>query len=370
MSNPKTSHIPQLDGLRGIAILLVISYHYFNSFKIFSFGWSGVDLFFVLSGFLITGKLLSSVNHQGYFINFYRNRILRIFPLYYTVLIIFYVGVLFFVRQEHLTNVAFYKGHWKSFFLFMQNWTFLNDGFPKDKYLLHFWSLALEEQFYLVWPFIIYFLANRKIFSMVLIILVLTALALRCLFFFSNPSSSTQQYFSLNTFCRMDSFVAGALVCYLYYSKIKINSIVVNLAIAFSIAGIVSSIYIWKSASFYENPFLQTLGFSLIAFFYAGILYKLLQPEETMLIKILSAKWLIFFGKISYGLYIFHWLVSITLYHVINNWGTLHLTNNHLIMNIISTIACIILSIGISVISFYYFESYFLSLKKKIDAIE
>ena len=138
VTSAQTKHIPALDGLRGLAILMVICYHYFPSRSLFTIGWTGVDLFFVLSGYLITRKLLSTRGNSEYFRKFYRNRILRIFPLYYAVLIIFFLAIHFLAKTENLEALSYYTSHWLSFFIFLENWSFSLFGFPHDAYLTHF----------------------------------------------------------------------------------------------------------------------------------------------------------------------------------------------------------------------------------------
>src|SRR3974377_1228989 len=100
-------HFPELDGLRGMAILFVISYHYLGYTRFFKWGWTGVDLFFVLSGFLITGKLIQSIGEKDYFLNFYRNRVLRIFPVYYLAIILFYLSIQFLSSQDSLVTLGY-----------------------------------------------------------------------------------------------------------------------------------------------------------------------------------------------------------------------------------------------------------------------
>src|SRR5947209_10880356 len=135
------SRIPELDGIRGIAILMVLMVHFGSApglpsavGAVVEFGWAGVDLFFVLSGFLITGILLSTRQHEGYFSTFYRNRTLRIFPIYYAFLLVA------LVLAPEWKQVAYwlYLGH------------FMNASDQPIKYMRHFWSLAIEEQFYLL----------------------------------------------------------------------------------------------------------------------------------------------------------------------------------------------------------------------------
>jgi peptidoglycan/LPS O-acetylase OafA/YrhL len=164
------AHIPALDGLRGIAILLVIP----HNADIFSqsapwlwpialvahAGWIGVQLFFVLSGFLITRNLLDTRRDANYLRSFYVRRALRIFPLYFLTL---FVGL---VVLPHV--VQFSPGALASHHNQVWLWTFLSNwaqpyGLEVSGFS-HFWSLAVEEQFYLVWPFVVLFAAGTRLF--------------------------------------------------------------------------------------------------------------------------------------------------------------------------------------------------------------
>jgi peptidoglycan/LPS O-acetylase OafA/YrhL len=155
--------LPTLDGLRGVAILLVLLSHLtlYSEMSTTTLldrayqratlaGWVGVDLFFVLSGFLITGILLDLKGSSRFFRTFYARRVLRIFPLYYAFLAIFYIALpqLLSSKDQVLRLLADQKWYW----LYLQNLQMARDGWPVPKYLAHFWSLAVEEQFYLIWP--------------------------------------------------------------------------------------------------------------------------------------------------------------------------------------------------------------------------
>jgi peptidoglycan/LPS O-acetylase OafA/YrhL len=166
------SHVPALDGLRGVAILLVIVYHCWginppvvNSLDhivklIVQIGWSGVQLFFVLSGFLITGILLDSKDGRHYFRNFYVRRALRIFPLFYAVLAIYLVGAA--MLPHHFRpplGSAAGQEVWYAVYLSNFSMASLHDMAPST--LGVSWSLAVEEQFYLVWPLVVWLLPRR-----------------------------------------------------------------------------------------------------------------------------------------------------------------------------------------------------------------
>lgn len=129
---PTTKHIPQLDGLRGVAILMVMCYHFFPNNVICNFGWTGVDLFFILSGFLITSRLFPYLNDKKILLKFYRNRFLRIVPLYFSFLILFFICWFLLASKEALGNFPFYANHWWKFFFFIQNWIFANNVAEKN----------------------------------------------------------------------------------------------------------------------------------------------------------------------------------------------------------------------------------------------
>jgi peptidoglycan/LPS O-acetylase OafA/YrhL len=165
-----------LDGVRGIAILAVFLHHNAwriaptNKFQIIlsglmTLGWSGVDLFFVLSGFLITGILLDSRRAKNYFLSFYVRRALRIFPLYYAFLLIAFALFPSLVASDWLPVAG---DRW-IYFCYLTNWLALWKGPWRHSVLAHLWSLAVEEQFYLCWPLLVWMLRPTMLFSALLV---------------------------------------------------------------------------------------------------------------------------------------------------------------------------------------------------------
>ena len=209
----KRPHYPALDGLRGLAILLVVFYHNFDFINYSVFGWIGVDLFFVLSGYLITTILVSTVNSPNYLRNFFLKRVLRIFPLYYLCLFIFLI--IFPLVGLYQQEMKFYIDHQWWFWFYLQNWL-LSFRFPTvGNFLNHFWSLGVEEQFYLVWPFIILWLRKpKKLLIFILFILLLLLIARSVIWMYHFP------HFNYTTFTHSQELTASvSAVLLLSYTR-------------------------------------------------------------------------------------------------------------------------------------------------------
>jgi len=212
--------IRALDGIRGLAIILVMLVHFaivipddniaIRSMKVmFSFGWVGVDLFFALSGFLITGILLDTRKVNNYFSAFYARRVLRIFPLYYSVLIVILAASAALRHRPHdLPLVA----DQKLYFLYLTNWLVLWKGQWGPNILGHFWSLAVEEQFYLIWPLCVWLL-NSKRLAKVTVGASVIALLVR-IFWVAHTGISPA--IAIATVTRMDTLLCGALAAILF----------------------------------------------------------------------------------------------------------------------------------------------------------
>jgi peptidoglycan/LPS O-acetylase OafA/YrhL len=201
-------YIPELDGLRAFAILGVLLVH--SNFALQtpvlemyrSWGWIGVDLFFVISGYLITTILLASKEQPGYYLNFYARRGLRIWPLYY--LLLFFV----FVASPHLGDWAnqrldLHVYHWRYYILYFQNLILPHLG---SFALVITWSLCVEEQFYLVWPLMVRVCSRKTLERIVVAVLVLEPIIRFGLQKFHSP------YFAYYTPARLDAIAAGALL--------------------------------------------------------------------------------------------------------------------------------------------------------------
>jgi len=349
--------------LRGIAILLVICYHNFGFAQYFFFGWLGVDLFFVLSGFLITDILLKTVNKPGYFKNFYAKRVLRIFPLYYLSLIIFLL-LLPLIKGFPL-DFSFYIDHQWWFWTYLQNWflIFHNVGNTTTA-IQHYWSLAVEEQFYIVWPFVI-FLIRKPTFLLAIAGALLLAVICTRLYMWTIQIKDLN-YFGLYTYTRIDGICIGSMLAILQFMRSPfIKKYFTGLVLLLAAMNFI--FYFINKEFQFTYPYLAIVGYTTFAMLFAIIVHEAIQGENKIINFLLNIKPLRFFGKISYGLYVFHWPVYLILYSWVE--GKVKTITNLSESNLVIVVSVLLTLIGIliSIISFYTFESYFLKKKKAFN---
>ncbi len=304
--------IPALDGLRGIAIILVMLHH-FTSLRptsgldaligsVLFFFWTGVDLFFVLSGFLITGILLDSRGGERYFTTFYARRTLRIFPLYYLVLMLAFVVLPKFPAVNLvLSGHADLPPQWP-YWLYLTNFSIAEGGWG-HAWVDVGWSLAIEEQFYLVWPLVIWLCPPR------LVVWLCTAIFVAQVFgrSFARASDVAVLPIYVVTWFRLDGFVIGALLAVAL--RRGIMPALDRLAPAVVIAGVAGliAVTILGGHTWWWNRWMQQFGYSLIAVVGGAMLVSAInRPADSLWPRMLSAGWLRAFGKYSYGLYLIH----------------------------------------------------------------
>ncbi|WP_435134150.1 acyltransferase family protein [Formosa sp. A9] len=349
----KLTYYKNLDGIRAIAALMVMFFHFFIGIeskggllgfltKVSVFGQTGVTLFFVLSGFLITRILIATKNTEGFFKNFYLRRTLRIFPLYYLFLFIsYYIAPIFFGTKIPELHQQLY------YYTYLQNFasTFNWDAIGPS----HFWSLAVEEHFYLFWPFVVYLFSNKNLIKIISGIIIV-ALVLRWYML-----SEGYQVFYF-TFTRFDSLAIGALLAIIEiecgFKKRTAKKFSVLL-----LSLIVPTIMMWTIFTGTGDIYIQTFKFLLLSGIYFSLIGMLLcLKEEHFVNKILRTKFFLFTGKISYGLYVYHPLAYKFCEH--------YFEIENVFLRFIVGITC---SFLLSIISFYLFESSFLKLKKYFD---
>lgn len=355
------NHYPALDGLRGVAILLVVFLHNFGFMNYFFFGWLGVDLFFVLSGFLITEILLNTVGKPGFLKNFYMRRILRIFPLFYLALVICLL-ILPNIKSLHL-NTDYYTGNQVWLWTYLQNWLYVFKEPYGDKILLHTWSLAVEEQFYMFWPLLVLLLKKpRYLLTAMLFILVSVCVAR---FVIWNYQVEDLAYSSLYTFTRIDGLCIGSIVALL--QKINTGFLKKYTAlIVLLMAGINFAFYFINNMQGFTLPYLAFAGYTTFAVLFGILVYEAVIGESKLIRILLDNKVLKFFGRISYGLYVWHWPVYILLFDYCRNKITAgNFFSSIQPAELISAIFVTLVAILVSLLSYHYFEKPFLKLKSK-----
>ena len=300
-------HYPALDGLRGVAILLVVFLHNFGFMNYFFFGWLGVDLFFVLSGFLITEILLRTVGKPGFLKNFYARRMLRIFPLFYLTLVICLL-LLPSIKSLNL-QANYYTGNQLWLWTYLQNWLYVFKEPYGDKLLLHTWSLAVEEQFYLLWPLLILIIRRPKHLLWVMMsILILVGIARYIIWSYKVEDLA---YSSLYTFTRIDGLCIGSMVALLQKINpgfLKRNTVFIVLLMA----AINFGFYFINNRQGFTLPYLAFVGYTTFAVLFGILIYEAVTGESKIIRFLLDNRPLKFFGRISYGLYVYHWPVYIS----------------------------------------------------------
>jgi peptidoglycan/LPS O-acetylase OafA/YrhL len=365
-------HLLALDGVRGLAILMVIGCHAFECDyesrgfvsrfvgEAIHYGNIGVDLFFVLSGFLITGILFDSLNDNGYFRKFYARRALRIFPLYYGVL-----GVCLLLTYP--LHLQWGRMGWL-LPLYLQNL----DPITIEKFgpgdhisLYHFWSLAVEEQFYLVWPTVVFWIRTRSGLLRTMLIGSVGALVLRLVLVMFGVSPIA---IHVATVCRADSLLLGGLFALLYRSpdwdtvkRWAPWGFVGAIGFYFGISGFVGS----RFGPGYIRGLLwsEGLSYTFLAIGFACLIAWSLKAGSVCS-WIFQRAWLRFLGKYSYGLYVLHVLVLSVMGLTLRE-ALLGFTHS----KAVAVVGAGLASLGISVIaayaSYHLYEKHFLKLKHR-----
>lgn len=364
----ETRHQPELDGIRGLAILAVMLSHAGPLIiwggitakllvSVMTPGWSGVELFFALSGFLITGILLRTKTASNYFSSFYARRVLRIFPVYYLTLSMVLVLAAHNVWWNSMIPAL---GHTRlAYYFYLQNWpAFWAHGHElRANVIGHFWSLAVEEQFYLIWPLVVLLLSERFLLRICIVLLFL-ALPFRILFF--HRIGGDYGFIHL-TITRMDGLLVGAIGAILTYrmGKIPLWLVYSALSLGGAIIGYIALFHHHELVATYI--YMETAGFTGFALLSGGLI-GLSQYPRPRLLRVLRAKWLTEIGKYSYGIYVFHIPIYAGAERIARTMFGVVLP-----LRLTLALPVIVLLMGLSFlaakISYDHFESKFLGLK-------
>jgi peptidoglycan/LPS O-acetylase OafA/YrhL len=370
-------HMPRLDGLRGIAIILVMFFHLvffkpgckvdhlFHRFT--QYGWTGVDLFFILSGFLITGILLDAKGAPNYFRNFYVRRCLRILPLYYA----FVLGLIFLYplagahfRAERDVLVANQPWLWTHTI----NWLVTITGDFTSKTTLGtggFWSLAIEEQYYLMWPAVVLLLSRRALFR-TCVGLALFSMAIR---FAMAQTGWTWAAIYSATFARFDPLAIGGALAIAARAPTALAPLrrYAWIAAALALSGLAVIDHATKVSSF-RPTYVLAAQLALLPILWGSSLVLVQTAAPSSFIAALTQTRLLrTFGKYSYSLYLFHGHLAILPngmgYEIKEQWVP-KVFGSVLPAQLLYVVITFAICLGLSWLSWHCFENQFLKLKR------
>lgn len=356
-------HMPSLDSIRGIAVLMVVLFHGFASFdwraayggfwgsllaSLVNCGQFGVDIFFVLSGFLITGLLLKAREKTDYYKIFYVRRILRIVPVYLLLLLI--------LKLWHIVDLRFVLAA----VFFLANFSRLF-GAPLNEYG-SLWSLAVEEHFYLLWPACVRHFRQRALFYLLAATLVMEPL-LRLI------AIHISEHLDIHykTPFVLDFIAYGAMLSLLVQSERihRANAVQLGRALL-AVSGTLIAVLVWMSA-FHHNLTVSALADLPFTWGTCGLVLLGLQRDHLQLVRTGSTQsrgFLPFYGYISYGLY----LINVLVYDRMKVFVSHHIRPEafkSLLFFSSAIFVCIAISTGLAYLSRRYFESPILSLKNR-----
>jgi peptidoglycan/LPS O-acetylase OafA/YrhL len=365
--------VASLDGVRGVAVLLVLVHHFLLYggpellqpathpilYNVALSGWIGVDLFFVLSGFLITGILYDAKGGPGYFRNFYARRVLRIFPLYYGVLLALLVLLPLVIPDSERLRLLRQDAGWY--------WTYLvnlkiaaHDGWGRAPGLGHFWSLAVEEQFYLFWPVAVLLLSRRT-----LLYACLGCLVASCLMRAGLHRSGHVLAAYVLTPARADTLALGAFIALIVRGPNGLAQVRrwSPLVLTASLAS-VAAIFLWRGPD-YHDPVVQTIGFSFLACLFAALVgLAVSSPAQGLPQRVLGAPLLVVFGRYSYALYVFHHPLLLFKPKAVSSALLPTVLGSDVPARVAFAILGIALTLGLAMVSWHAYEKQFLKLKR------
>jgi peptidoglycan/LPS O-acetylase OafA/YrhL len=370
---PGRAYFPSLDGLRAISFLGVFLWHYLA----LPYGWAGVDVFFVLSGFLITGILYDTRDDTHRVRNFYIRRTLRIFPLYYGVLL----AIFLLTPLMHWT----WTWQWIAWPLYLGNflrfvYPHLNNGFVAgfaDAYLVsrtyprfdlklgHFWTLCVEEQFYLLWPWIVFKVRDRgKLIAICIACIVLVPIA-RALAVVHMPQAlvSGEVVFHSTPF-RFDTLLVGALIALLYRgahreTMQRIARAVVALTV-FCVLPLGIFWYFFQPAIVSNAALNHTWVLTFIALFAGALMLRTLIPG-TISYRFFNLRWQRVVGTVSYGAYVFHDIPHGLYDHLVGHYF-------HHGAHLIVAMVAFVVTLALAFLSYHFFEFPILRLKNRFTS--
>jgi peptidoglycan/LPS O-acetylase OafA/YrhL len=365
-------YIRSLDGLRAMAIIMMMSYH----FEVLHWTWISMQLFFVLSGFLITGILWNEKHklssRPDKFKKFWARRSLRIFPLYFGYLLLLFLTWLFFHFPTYYTTyIPYLLTYTFNFTRTLQLWHF-------TPLFTHLWSLSVEEQFYFFFPLIMFLCRSRFIKTFMIVVICITPITRLILgLYYQNeglPVETVADSVYWNTLSHLDAFFIGGSIHVFSLNKKIRRPGVLFFTFLFIGLGAGALEYMNVDSPF---PYYQDMGYgvgrtvnyehvwhyAILNFFFASAILLMVSDYTRTsfgkLRSILEARWLVRIGKVSYGMYVFHWGVLVYVFKRIYS-------GDDLMIKILLFIPYLALTYGIAELSYSFYESKFLALKDRL----
>ncbi len=386
-------YIKPFDGLRGIGALFIIAYHWPGQIIRISHGWEFMQLFFVMSGYLITMVLQEERDKfpfKRYALRFYLKRSLRLFPLYF-VYLFFWLAVYWLLPDNNPLKEGVEEVHRHAAWLFTYTYNFMTmTNFLRDvdysSGLLstHLWTLSLEEQFYLVFPFIVFFL-NKAQLRKALLFAVVAAPLLRviCYFVFRHLNPDDPFWIAQNLvrmpFLQMDSLAFGALLAVYKFEKIE-NPVKIfrwaTAGIVLIYAGNILYTKYVQGISYYELTFGKKIAENWMTHNYLFVyiitmvnawcaLMLLCVIRGHRMSWLLESRPLVFIGRHSYAIYLFHLPLLFLFFALASAVTPLHDDHKRMLLEIPLFLLYLSFVCGFAYLSLRYFESWFLKFKNR-----
>jgi len=335
----------------------------------FGHGWVGVNLFFVLSGFLITGILLDAKNSPRYFRNFYARRTLRIFPLYYGVLFVCF-AILPLLPGSGSQAFAELRSRQGWLWAYCTNIKVVLDGDWKFGTPLldlgHFWSLAVEEHFYLIWPLLVFLLPTRGLIRACVAVIVIAGLARTgWVLTHARPGDTKLLPAFVLTPFRMDDLAMGALLAALVrspLSRIRLSQYAIP---ALGVSAVLLGINLALPYLLRRQTLLQATGYSAISLFFVCLLSAtVFATSGSALSRFFSTPVLRWFGKYAYGLYVFNSIVLQCFTSLGVAYWIQRFCPSFALAALLSSVVGFGVTVLLAVLSWNLYEKHFLKLKR------
>jgi peptidoglycan/LPS O-acetylase OafA/YrhL len=376
------AHLPALDGVRGIAILLVMALHFFSTagaahsggadaaerivLKFTGTGWVGVDLFFVLSGFLITGILFDGRGGRGYFRNFYARRVLRIVPLYYAFLALAFIVLPLATRGSWVVPIADQAWYWA----YLPDPRSLTGGGPANAFhgaTGHIWSLMIEEQFYLLLPAVVALPLSRRQLMFACAVCAVTAFVIRCGIVLSgtNPAAAYRLMPA-----RMDALAIGGFVALAARSPHDLALLRRwGRPALVAAAALLCALVVRSGGLPPAGPWVQTIGYTAIAVASAVLIISAIVPLQPGRRRVLLFRPLRALSRYAYGLYIIHVpLVLLLGWRAREAGGLPAVAGSYLPAALAFSAVAFAATLALAMLSWHLFEQRFLAMRWRFTA--